>query len=126
MAGPFSTTNGPGDDGFGREVFEINTGLLELTSGNQYVLFFSASNRFDGVHDAASWGSKTGDPYSGGEIVTALNFDDFGALMTTPWGKFDGHPFDFAFTAVFVPEPSTLALAAFGAAGLLIATRSKR
>ena len=65
-AGPFSTTNPPAP-----EVFNFDTGNLSLTPGNQYVLFISTSNRYDGIHDGALVdlviGGQFGgfDPYSG-------------------------------------------------------------
>jgi hypothetical protein len=120
-AGPFTTTNDSGEDGYG-ELFSIDTGELELTPGAQYVLFFSASARFDGIIDGASLASAF-DVYPGGEIFSATTGNNLAALQTDRWARFEGHPFDLAFTATFVPEPSSFVLAGITAIGLLAARR---
>jgi hypothetical protein len=124
-SGPYSTTDGPGDDGFGREIFLIDTGELELTPGAQYVLFFSVSNRFDGIPDGGTLGASE-DVYPGGELVSATNGNDLGALQTVPWGTFNNNPFDLAFTATFVPEPSSFMLASTAAIGLILLVLKRR
>ncbi len=109
-AGPFSTTNNGGSDGF--ETFTINTGNLALTPGGSHVLFFSASNQFDGVVGKSFWPFRDDNPYSGGHFVFFSNANNFNLLTTNTWGS--SAPDDLAFQATFVPEPSTLALAAYG------------
>jgi hypothetical protein len=120
-AGPFTTTNDPGEDGYG-ELFSIDTGELALTPGAQYVLFFSAAGRSDGIRDAASLAAAF-DVYPGGEIVSATTGNNLAALQTDRWARFEDHPFDLAFTATFVPEPSSFVLAGIAAIGLLAAGR---
>jgi hypothetical protein len=117
-----STTNNNGSDGF--EEFSINTGGLSLTSGNQYVAFFSASNLFDTIDGTSMWAGLNGaDVYSGGQFVFNNNGSNFSSLTSEDWQKnFQGIGSDLAFSMTFsdvsVPEPSTLVILALSLMGL--------
>jgi hypothetical protein len=113
-AGPFSSTNNGGSDGY--EAFTINTGNLALTPGGSHVLFFSASHLFDSVNGTAFFSARNDNPYSGGDFVFSDNGSNFKLLTTNGW---EGAEFtDLAFQATFVPEPGTAMLACIGAAAL--------
>lgn len=101
--------------------FVFYTGHLSLTAGAQYVTFLSTSNDFDLVGGTARVASPVwSDSYSGGDLVLALNEDDFAALSDAPWEEIIG--LDLAFAMDFsgagaVPEPSAWGL--IGATALL-------
>lgn len=114
QSGPYSSTNNGGADGY--EAFTVATGGVELVGGDQYVLFFSASNLFDGVIGTSVWAYINGlsegtDYYTGGNFVFQNNGNDFGALTTNNW--FERADSDLAFIAEFgstadpIPEPGT-------------------
>jgi hypothetical protein len=112
----------------GFETFSINTGNLQLTSGNDYVLFFSVLNNFDGVADAAAWASRAANVYAGGRFVYQ-HVDSFGAITTQPWTvDHEGPGYDLAFRAEFsrVPEPTSVLLATLGGLGFAVAARRRR
>jgi hypothetical protein len=95
----------------------FNTGNLELLPGAQYVAFLSASGAFDSVDGTAGVGVPVFvDTYLGGNLVVALNGEDFDALSESAWEEIFG--MDLAFRMEFaggaVPEP-----AAFGAVGAI-------
>lgn len=120
-----TTTNNAGAGGF--ESFTVNTGGLNLTSGNQYVAFFSASNLFDGITGLSQW-AFTNDVYSGGDFVFFDNGDDFSLLTTSNWDQLGNY--DLAFSMNFtspVPEPSTyfLMLGGLGLIGFMAYRRKK-
>lgn len=122
--GALSTTNNGGADGF--EAITISTGGISLTSGAQYVAFFSASNLFDGSPGTSDWG-LTGDVYDGGNFVFQNNGDDFGLLSVNAWNEFDS---DLAFVMDFspsdVPEPSVLMLLSLGLLSMGGALKGRR
>jgi hypothetical protein len=109
------------------ETFTINTGSLELVSGNDYLLFFSASNNFDGQLDAAYIAARnSSNTYAGGLYVFQNNGANFNLLTTNAWIKdLVGPGYDLAFTAQFsrVPEPAGVILAAIGGLGSKISRR---
>lgn len=124
QSSPITTTNNAGLDGF--ESFTVNTGGLNLTTGNQYVAFFSASNLFDGVNGTSSW-AYNNDVYSGGNFVYLNNGDNFSNLTTNNWNQRDR---DLAFSMNFtspIPEPSTYALmlGGLGLVGFMAYRRKK-
>lgn len=63
--------------GTGSVPFTVNTGSIALTGGSQYVAFFSASNRFDGVDDGTNTFDyvSDNDAYTGGSFVFFNNSD---------------------------------------------------
>jgi len=114
-SGPLSTSNNGGAGGY--EAFTISTGAVSLTPGGSYVLFFSASNLFDGQTGNGDFAARDNDPYAGGNFVFINNGSNFGQLSTTSWGQIS--TYDAAFKATFVPEPSTCVLAGLGLIGCL-------
>jgi hypothetical protein len=79
-----STTNNGGAGGF--EAININTGGIQLTSGQQYVALFSASAYFDGAVGLADVGwMANASAYTGGAFVYYNNGSNFGLLTTNTW-----------------------------------------
>lgn len=122
-----STTNNGGSDGF--ESFTINTGGLNLTQGNQYVAFFSASNLFDTITGTSKMGLINTDVYSGGSFVFLNNAADFSLLTANNWSITSS--FDAAFTMNFssaspVPVPAAAWLFGSGMLGLVGVARRKK
>lgn len=119
--------------GTGSVPFTVNTGSVALTGGSQYVAFFSASNRFDGVDDSGNaFDYVPNNPYTGGAFVFDQNGNNFNALTTTAWDGANAGLGDLRFSASFsattipAPEPSTWAMMLIGFATLAFATRRKR
>ena len=81
------------------------------------MLFFTASNQFDGVVGGASWASRNDNPYPGGNFVFLDNGNNFASITTISWVS--NSFLESAFQATFVPEPSTVILAAMGLVGLI-------
>lgn len=116
----------------------FNVGGVALATGQQYVLFVSASNFFDGINATALLGFVGDpDPYTGGQLVYAVNDSDFGSLTTNQWYsvQFGRFPGDLAFTAdlgatgpgptAVTPLPPTL-LAGFLGMAMLAGVRRLR
>lgn len=114
QSNPLSTTNNGGSDGF--ESFTIHTGGISLIGGAEYVLFFSASNLFDGEFGSSEWAYRNADVYSGGQFVFQDNGSNFSSLTSNSWSNRVGE--DLAFTATFLPEPTTALLLAPALAAL--------
>jgi hypothetical protein len=116
-----------GTNAFQPVTFDIDD--LLLTPGAQFVAFLSTSGFFDSVDGTAGIAAPVlSDTYAFGNLVIALNGDDFDTLFENAWEEIFG--IDLAFTMEFpsgaVPEP-----AAFGVIGatvllLIIARRSLR
>jgi hypothetical protein len=123
-----STTNNHGLNGY--ESFTVNTGGVQLTAGQQYVAFISASNFFDGSPGYARLGTVYTNSYSGGRLVRMNNNSNFGSLFTNNW--FDtGSGHDLAFEASFseptaLPTPGTLALFGIGFVSMLVNLRRRK
>lgn len=104
------------------ESFTFNTGGLNLVSGQQYILFLSAFELFNGTPDGAVVLIRTDNPYTGGDFFVN-NGVDFSSLTTTSWNN-SGN--DMVFKATFiapasVPETSSaVALSALGFLGLVL------
>jgi hypothetical protein len=119
-SGPYSSNNNGGAGGF--ETFSINTGTLPLVSGAQYVAFFSAANRFNGITGQADFAYLGTSPQAGVDGYADGNFvylncgNIFAQVTTTPWDNPTGYggvaTHDLAFSMTFqpVPEPTSLAL----------------
>lgn len=121
-----ATTNNGGAGGF--EPITVNTGGVSLTTGNNYVAFFSASKLFDGITDLSDWGLTNANIYSNGGFVYINNGSDFSQLTTNTWHNFGD--IDLAFKMNFssgasVPEPGSLALLGLGMTGLAFVRRRK-
>jgi len=119
----------------GMTAFTFDTGGTALTSGGQYVAFFSTIGA-GGGSDGSFW-MPTSAPYADGSLVSAdLNFGDngpvsngdFSTLLDSPWRQLNG---DAMFSATFasaessVPEPGSLALAGLALAGMAGAWRRR-
>ena len=83
-SGQLTSTNNGGADGY--EVFGVNTGGIQLTAGQQYVAFFSASLFFDGSAGGSVWELSISDVYAGGNFVFNNNGSNFNSLTTQAWG----------------------------------------
>jgi len=106
-------TLSPGANTF--QPFVFDTELLLLTAGVQYVAFLSASNEFDSTAGYADLAAPVQqDSYAGGNLVLALNADNFDMLSSDPWIEIFG--LDLVFTMNFeggaVPEPAAFGVVA--------------
>jgi hypothetical protein len=90
---------------------------VNLNPNSEYVLFFSASNVFDGNEDAADF-AYVGEEYAGGDFVYINNSNDFSLVNTASWVTNHLGGVDLAFKAnlTAVPEPASWALIAGGLA----------
>lgn len=108
----------------------FDTGSLELTPGAQYVAFLSAAGVFDSVDGTAGIAAPvSSDTYAFGNLVIALNGDDFDTLFENPWEEIFG--IDLAFTLEFpggaVPEPAAAGvIGAMALLGLIAVRRMQR
>jgi hypothetical protein len=114
-----------GNSGSGFTEIITNTGGVSLTSGAQYVAFFSVSELYTGSGGTNAWGYIGSDAYSGGGFWFFNNVDDFSALTTDTWENFIGGGVDdLAFKASFsgsasaVPEPGAVAFGLVMGGGL--------
>jgi Ca2+-binding RTX toxin-like protein len=94
------TTSGSGDF----EEITFDTGGVQLTGGQKYVLFATISKDYEassGQTEDGYWGFiLSGDAYAGGEFVYKNNGSNFNALLIYPWNR--RYAFgDLAFKAVF-------------------------
>ena len=93
----------------------FNTGGIQLTAGQQYVLFFTTSSQTNGAGGQYRYGALTNNTtYPGGQFVFQNNGStntpaDFAALSTVTWSFINE---DLAFTATFTPAPLTSLLPA--------------
>jgi len=121
ITGPALFTSGPlAVSGTNFQPVTVNTGALNLVSGQQYVALFTAIGMpYNGASMTfASVGSGAGAAYTGGKLVYS-DAPTFAALTSNvpPRFNFGGDLGDLAFTLNFatpgaVPEPSPMALAA--------------
>lgn len=93
------------------ENYQVNTGGLTLTTGQQYGLFFTSFLDENGFNDASLAAAHHHDtnPYVGGRFVFNNNAHSFAALESTEWNIQFLNSGDLAFQATFtsVPEPSS-------------------
>lgn len=110
------------------ETFNFNTGGLNLTQGNQYILLLSASDFFDTLDGSGYIGDTNGDNYAGGTAYFLENGNDFSQVTTSSW--IAPGSTDLAFTANFTsaptPEPASIAMLAMGAVAMGLTTRRRR
>lgn len=106
----------------GYQLITFNTGGIDLTGGNQYVLFASISKDYliDQSAGSGTWGYVSGNAYSGGQFVYINNGGDTSQWTSTSWFPLQGDP-SLAFQADFsipsisaVPAPSSVLLLGIG------------
>lgn len=120
----YTTTNNNGLNGF--EEFVFDTDNLNLTSGNDYVAFVSASKDFGSIiSNATGTLGATNNAYNNGHMVYINSGSDFDYLSSNTWNQ--NASLDLAFSANFaspVSEPASL-LMLLGGLGFisLIASR---
>lgn len=104
----------------GLQEIYVSTGNLALTTGQQYVAFFSISNYFALNDTWTTMGFVYSDVYAGGGFFYFNNQDDFSALTTTNWDDI-GIAYDAAFKANFsaIPIPGAVWLLGSGLLGLI-------
>ena len=127
-----------GDSFTGFQATTFNTDSVLLGPNKEYVLFFSTSGVQAQRFNTNTWGALSRDAYSGGEFVFHNSSNDPSSLLAPagwdcPSGcDYLGRGADLAFKASIepvaglVPEPSTLALAVFGAGLVGAAVRRHR
>jgi PEP-CTERM motif len=102
-------------------------GGLNLTAGEQYVLFASVSEVYTTSVGTATWFSAPDSAYPGGSFVFLNNGSDTSQWTSTPWTNVTA--LDSGFTAHFastsVPEPSSIVMAGLGGLGLLACARRR-
>lgn len=110
------------------EMFTFNTGGLNLTQGQQYILLLSAADFFDSQADSAFLGDSNGDNYAGGTayLLPAAG-NNFAAIYSAGWVP-PGNT-DLVFIANFsgtpTPEPASMALLVMGAGVIGLAVRRR-
>ena len=119
----------------GFTAFTFDTGSLSLTSGAQYVAFFSTTFIMSGVMGSASIGTVSGgDVYDGGSFVYINNqeMSSWNLLTSQDWiqdyqcaGCDLAFRMEFSGAPVGVPEPGTLALLGVGLVGIGVRRRIK-
>jgi hypothetical protein len=119
-------TAGPGAGAFYEVAF--NTGGVNLTGGNAYVLFCSVSG-IAGQQVGGSWGYIwDSNAYPGGELQYTNNDDDPSLWTSQNWGTFISG--DMAFKATFnspqvIPEPVTVCGLLMGLGSIAVAARRR-
>jgi len=118
ITGPAIFTSGPlSVSGLAYQPITVNTGALNLVSGQQYVALFTAIGTVYNGSSAnlGSVGTGAGAAYTGGKLIYS-DAPTFASLEsnTPPRLNFAGDLGDLAFSLAFasVPEPSPVALAA--------------
>jgi hypothetical protein len=108
----------------GMQPFTFSTNGLQLNPNQQYVAFISVSGDTNSKFAGAKVGAVKGNPYSGGELVSLNNGNNFSAVTSSTWKS---HPkVDAAFQANLSdppanssPAPGGLTLGLFGCGSLL-------
>jgi len=83
----------------GFQPYEFETVGLQLTPGQAYIAFISASEVFDGISGAGSVGSVDGNTYPNGGFYYLNHGANFGRITNSNWDNISSE--DLAFTAVF-------------------------
>jgi hypothetical protein len=83
----------------------INTGNVQLTAGQQYVLFFTTSSQVNAANSIYRYGAVAATAYAGGNWVFSNNGTNFASLSTTAWSV--NTISDLAFIATFGALPGS-------------------
>lgn len=99
----------------------INTGGVELTSGSQYIAFYTISENYGGNGGSARFGYAPGGGLGG--FAYQNNLSNFGWLFGNNWAFFRDQDLDTVFIANFTPTPGAAGL--LGMAGLMAVRRRR-
>jgi hypothetical protein len=87
-----------------RGQFRFSGLSVPMERDRTYVIFVSCSEYFDGITSEAYLGSRTDNPYPGGNLCSLNNGSDFSKVTCEAWHQ-GMIPWDLAFDAVFSVSP---------------------